>query len=469
APHSRAKIDAGDSLSIKKILTIAGSDSGGGAGIQADIKTIAALGGYGMTVITALTAQNTRGVEGILEIPTDFIAKQFHAVVTDIGIDAVKTGMLSSSRVIDCVTRLIEAAEVRHVVVDPVMAAKGGSPLLQEEAREALMHKLLPLATVVTPNVPEAELMTGLQIRNREDMKEAARIIHTLGAANVVVKGGHLTGEAVDVLFDGRRFQEFGAARLETQHTHGTGCTFAAAIATLLAQGYGVVDAVAGAKDYVTEIVRFGLPIGAGHGPMNHLMPLIRRAERYDCVVALKKAVARLKSFPVGHLVPQVQMNFGYALTGAQTAEEVAAYPGRLVRVGEHIENLHDPEFGASRHIASVILAAMRWDPSYRAAVNIRYGEEVLRVLRMNNYRIASFDRAEEPPDVKLREGATLDWGTQEAIRALGTVPDVVYDLGEVGKEPVIRVLGRHPDEVADKVLKIARALVGENTMNRNI
>jgi hydroxymethylpyrimidine kinase / phosphomethylpyrimidine kinase / thiamine-phosphate diphosphorylase len=446
-------------MEVKRVLTIAGSDSGGGAGIQADLKTITALGGFGMTVITALTAQNTLGVQGVYEIPVEFIEKQFDSVAADIGVDAAKTGMLSSSEIIRSVARKIRHYRIRKLVVDPVMVAKGGSPLLREEARGALVKELIPLATVATPNIPEAEVLAGMRIVTKDNMKKAAVKIYRLGAKNVVVKGGHLEGDAMDLLFDGKTFYEITAKRIDTKHTHGTGCTFASAIATGLARGDGVPEAVNRAKDYVTEAIRFGLPLGGGQGPTNHFAPVFREGERYRCIEELKQAVARLKSGRTGNIVPEIQSNFGYALTGASSAEEVAAVPGRLIRVGENVETIHDPAFGASSHVAQVILAAMRFDGSRRSAMNIRFSDEAVAILKVLKFEVASFDRAREPHDVKLREGSSLEWGTTDALTRHKGIPDAVFDRGDVGKEPMIRILGRTPAEVADKVLKISKAL----------
>ncbi|MBN2397957.1 MAG: bifunctional hydroxymethylpyrimidine kinase/phosphomethylpyrimidine kinase [Deltaproteobacteria bacterium] len=258
-------------MTVAKVLTIAGSDSGGGAGIQADLKTITALGGFGMSVITALTAQNTLGVHGIHEVPPDFIEKQFDAVATDIGVDAAKTGMLSSSGIMDMVARKIEQYGIEKLVVDPVMVAKGGAMLIREEAKKTLIEKLLPLAYVITPNIPEAEELTGMEIKTVDQMEEAARTIHRMGAKNVFIKGGHMTGDALDVLYDGTDFQRFVSERIDTKNTHGTGCTTSAAIATGLAQGMDVRAAVERAKDYITAAIRGALPIGGGHGPTNHM------------------------------------------------------------------------------------------------------------------------------------------------------------------------------------------------------
>ncbi len=260
---------------IPTAMTVAGSDSGGGAGIQADLKTFAALGVYGTSAITAITAQNTLGVTAIHEVPPDLVAAQIQAVLSDIGADAVKTGMLSSSAIIETVAGELQRHGVTQLVVDPVMVAKGGDRLLREDAVESLRTRLLPLATVVTPNIPEAEVLTGLTVQTPDAAREAAKRIVAMGAGSVVVKGGHLSeGDAVDTFYDGREFREFRAPRIETKNTHGTGCTFASAIAAGLAKGLSLEEAVAQAKTYVTEAIRANLEIGTGHGPLDHFYVL---------------------------------------------------------------------------------------------------------------------------------------------------------------------------------------------------
>jgi hydroxymethylpyrimidine/phosphomethylpyrimidine kinase len=255
--------------SIPRALTIAGSDSGGGAGIQADLKTFAALGVYGLSALTAITAQNTLGVRATQELPATLVEAQIAAVLEDIGADAAKTGMLSSPAIIEVVAACVRKWQLR-LVVDPVMHAKGGSSLLQPEALAMLRATLLPLAEVVTPNLPEAEVLTHQRIETLDDMRIAARTIHALGPRHVVVKGGHRTAEPIDIYFDGTHFVELPAQRIQTPHTHGTGCTFSSAITALLARGLPVQDAVAGAKQYVTEAIRSAPGIGHGHGPINH-------------------------------------------------------------------------------------------------------------------------------------------------------------------------------------------------------
>ncbi len=259
-----------DGTKVKKILTVAGSDSGGGAGIQADLKTIAALGGYGMSVITAVTAQNTLGVQGIHPVPPEFVAMQFDSVARDIGVDAVKTGMLAGPKTVKTVAEKIRSYRIEKVVVDPVMAAKGGAGLIGgAEAIEVLIRELLPLAWVITPNIPEAEVISGMKIESIQDMKEAAKAICQLGAAHVVIKGGHAPGDPVDVLLAEGRFYEFRGKRQQTKDTHGTGCTFASAIAVGLADGLSVHDAAEQAHRFIGSAIRSALRIGQGHGPIN--------------------------------------------------------------------------------------------------------------------------------------------------------------------------------------------------------
>jgi len=259
---------------MKKALTIAGSDSGGGAGIQADLKTFMAFGVYGMSAITALTAQNTIGVQKIFEIAPDFVMEQIKSIMTDMGTDAVKTGMLANETIVNVVANAIEWFKIPNVVIDPVMIAKSGDPLLSEMARRTIKERLLPLAMVITPNIFEAETMLNLKIKSLDDMKTAAQELKKTGCKWVVVKGGHLHAdeEAIDVVFDGREFHLLRAHRFLTKNTHGTGCTFSSAIAAGLAKGYDPLKAIQQAKEYITSAIEQSISIGKGHGPTNHLV-----------------------------------------------------------------------------------------------------------------------------------------------------------------------------------------------------
>ncbi len=254
-----------------KTLTIAGSDSGGGAGIQADLKTFMAHGAYGASVITGITAQNTCGVSAVELLPPALVAAQIDAVMGDIGADAVKTGMLGSADIIETVAAKLKEYAVTNLVVDPVMVAKSGDRLLAEEAVVALRDRLLPLALIVTPNLPEAGVLLERSVERESEMHAAVRDLHALGSRYVLLKGGHLAGDPVDLLYDGEQLIELRSPRIPTRHTHGTGCTYAAAITALLARGLGVEQAVRDARAYLIGAIEHAHAIGGGQSPVNHL------------------------------------------------------------------------------------------------------------------------------------------------------------------------------------------------------
>jgi hydroxymethylpyrimidine/phosphomethylpyrimidine kinase len=258
------------STGVPVALTIAGSDSGGGAGIQADLKTFSALGVYGTSAVTAITAQNTQRVCEVFELPADVVVAQIDAIVEDFSITATKIGMLANAEIIEAVAEAVRRHDLLPLVVDPVMVAKSGDRLLREDAVEAIKTELLPLATVLTPNLPEAEVLLARELASWEDVREGARELVAMGAQAVVMKGGHREGPALDLYFDGNEFHEFTAQRVDTRNTHGTGCTFASAIAAGLAKGSDVRGAVAFAKAYITKALQSAYDVGHGHGPVHH-------------------------------------------------------------------------------------------------------------------------------------------------------------------------------------------------------
>ncbi len=260
---------------VPRVMTIAGSDSGAGAGIQADLKTFGALGVFGACAITTITAQNTVGVDAALPTPVPMVEAQIDAIMADIGADAVKTGMLPGADIIRCVAQRLEFHAVATAVIDPVLVNRAGAPLFNDDALEAMRSVLFPMATVVTPNSREASLLTGLDINTEDDLKRAARaLVEELGARNALVKGGRIAGPATDVLYDGSDFLTFTSERIDTPNNHGTGCTLASAIAAGLARGLSLPAATQQAKDYVTAAMRASFPVGRGHGPLNHFHQL---------------------------------------------------------------------------------------------------------------------------------------------------------------------------------------------------
>ncbi len=261
---------------MKKVLSIAGSDCSGGAGIQADLKTFSAHGVFGMSAIVSVVAENTSRVIDIQDVKPDMIEKQIDAVFEDIDVDAVKVGMLSQPACMEAVAGRLNRYAPANIVIDPVMYAKNGCPLMNPDAIDTLINTVIPLADLLTPNIPEAEKIAGIEINNVEDMKKSAAAIYQMGCKNVLVKGGHAVGSALDILFDGDAFYSFDAERIETKNTHGTGCTYSSAIASNLALGYSLQEAVQRAKEYVTIAIRHSLSIGKGNGPTHHFYELYR-------------------------------------------------------------------------------------------------------------------------------------------------------------------------------------------------
>lgn len=456
---------------IPVVLTIAGSDSGGGAGIEADLKTFAALGVHGAVAVTAVTAQNTLGVFGVHEIPPTIVRSQIEAVVQDFGAKFAKTGMLSSSPIIETVSRCIDEFGLR-VVVDPVMVAKSGAPLLRHEAVSALKELLIPRASVITPNIEEASAIAGTAISSMEDVVRAGTAILDMGAASVVIKGGHLQGDPVDALFvKGEAPRFFPGERISSRNTHGTGCTFSAAIASFLALGMSTADAVAKAKRFVSDAIRFGLDLGRGVGPVNPISSLDVDAEKFRVLSSVSEGVRLLESSPEAVLLaPECQINLAMALPRRYVSgiSSVCGIPGRISNAGGRLKPASCPAFGASRHVAQAIMTAMEFDPDIRSAMNIRYSEHLITAAKGIGLSISHYDRRIEPTDVKSIEGASIPWGVREAIKAFGRVPDIIYHTGDWGKEPMAIVFGRDAVEVAMKAIRIARGIASQGSMWRS-
>lgn len=443
------------------VLIIAGSDSGGGAGMQADLKTCAAFGVHGLSAFTSITAQNTTTVTSIHDIPPDMVRAQIEAVISDFEVHVAKTGMLHTADIIKVVAEEIEKYKLT-TVVDPVMIAKSGAHLLKPEAIETYIKKLIPLATVLTPNAMEAESLTGIKVNTLEDAKSAAIKIAKLGSKSVVVKGGHIFSKdkAIDILYTNGNFHLIEGERIETKTTHGTGCSFASAIAAGLAKGEDIIEAVKAAKEFITRSIRFGIEIGRGHGPVNPMANLYNDAEKYVIMKNVKDAVEILESEPlVGNLVPESQTNIAMLSSYALNYQDAVAIPGRIVRLKNGVKASSCPEFGASRHVAKTIQVAMKYDPSIRAGMNILYSDQVLNVLKELGLTVSSYDRRQEPLEIKNIEGMTTPWGAEQAIKKIGKVPDAIYHDGDWGKEAMVVLLGKDAVGVAKLAVKIAKKL----------
>jgi hydroxymethylpyrimidine/phosphomethylpyrimidine kinase len=343
------------------------------------------------------------------------------------------------------------------------MVAKGGHALMEGKAVGGVIAKLLPVARVVTPNIPEAEVLSGLRIRSIDDMKKAAAVIRGFGVQNVVIKGGHLAlGRkigSVDILYDGKDYHEFTADWIKTKNTHGTGCTFAAALAAYLARGSDMPDAVVAAKSLVTEAIRGSLQIGKGHGPVSAGVKLINTNVRDECLNELQKAFFSLAASNFATLVPEVASNLVYARPGARNEEDVAGFPGRIFRFCDSVCVVSEPAYGASQHMANVVLTVLKKNPDCRCAMNIKYTERIIDICRENGLEVCFFDRADEQTDKKNKDGCTLKWGVHQVLERTGKIPDIIFDRGSQGKEPMVRVLGENPANVVGKVLAILKNL----------
>jgi len=451
-------------MKLPKVLSIAGSDSGGGAGIQADLKTFAALGVHGMTAVTAITAQNTMGVTAIQGIDPDVIKAQIDAVVQDIGVDAAKIGMLHSAEVIEAVAEKIKEHGF-PVVVDPVIVATSGAELLQPEAKTALIEKMLPLSTVLTPNIHEAEILSRTKIKDLEDAKKASKIIASKGPKAVLVKGGHLgvEGKAVDVLYHEGKHRVFEAPLHDTGNTHGTGCSLSAAIAAEIANGKTIEEAVESAKEFVNRGIKYGLDMGEGPGPVNPMATLYNESEKARVLENVREATAMIEAHEeMRGLVAECQMNVGMALSYAVGPMDVAAVDGRITKHMDGVQAMGCPRFGASRHIANTILAVKEFDVNKRAGINLKYTEEIVEACEAVGLVVSYYDRREEPEEIKRMEGMTTRWGSTEAVKRVGKVPDVIYHLGDWGKEPMVVLVGETATQVAKWAIQVADKLEGQ-------
>ncbi len=443
---------------MKTVLIIAGSDPGAGAGLQQDLKVTTLLGGYGLTVVTALTVQNSQGVTAVHPVAPEVVAAQLDAVLGDFPIDAVKVGMLATPAIVRTVARCLKDLDA-PLVLDPVLAAGGGFPLLTADGISLLTEELFPLTYLLTPNAPEAARLAGLEVRTVGDLEEAARRLKNLGPRWVLAKGGHLPGEPVDVLTDGKNVYHLPGVRLTAPNHHGSGCLLASACAAVLAQGLSVPEAVNRARGLTAQALKYGLPLGRGTGPVNPYAPFARDLARLEVLAALETAAARLEKEGIEPLIPEVMSNLGYATLYPEGPQDVAAFPGRLLSGLQGLLIPAPPAFGASRHISAVILTAMNTHPELRSAMNVKFFEGLDDLAPLLHLRVASFDRGAEPPEVKAKEGSTLAWGVASVLKPGEPPPDLIYDRGEFGKEPMIRILGPTPMSVAEKALALKNAL----------
>lgn len=434
---------------MRRLLIIAGSDPSAGAGVQADLKTASAIGVYGLTVITAVTSQNTKGVQKIHFVPKEHIISQLHSIAADISFDAVKVGMLGNAAAADAVYDFIKKAG-KPVVLDPVMFAQSGGKLSPKD----IFEKLFKVCELVTPNAAEAEALSGIRIKSLAGMEDAAKKL-AKKAARVLVKGGD-TDIDCDVYAYKSKIEKMPIRRIATKNTHGTGCSLATAIASYYLITGDFHESVHKGREFIRKAILGGVPLGGKFGTINQFAHTEIQKMRYYAPKFLHEAYLLMKGKGVGRLIPEVQSNLVYILPYAENYKDVAGFPGRIIRAGDDIHAAFYPELGGSRHVGSVALAANRYFPEIKSAMAIRYSPELVLKMKKAGFKTAGFDRKKEPKNIREKEGSSLDWGVTEACKHARAALDAVYDEGDIGKEPVIRIFGTDPFDVAEKVLKIA-------------
>ena len=442
---------------VHSALSIAGSDSSGGAGIQADIKTMSALGIYSCTVITVITAQSTSNVDYILPLGSQVIKKQIKSVLSDIPISAIKIGMVYNNEIINAVSDVLNQCKI-PIILDPIVSAGTGAQLLQKEFLKDFKNMLIPLCDVITPNIHEAETLSGIKIKTEGDIRKTALKIQKLGAKNVIVKGGHFRNAnetIIDIMLDDQgKFTIFKNPRMKIVETHGSGCNFSAAVTSFMAMKYPVVNACFLANKYVHKSITKTVKIGKGIPVNNPISSMYEESCRYQVIEELGKAVESLvnmKNF--ADLIPETQSNLVYAIPNAKGIEDVAGVSGRIVKAGNMSVPTSGIKFGASKHVASSILEYMKTNQMIRSALNIRNDKTILHKCN-RLFKTSRYERDLEPKAIKEKEGKSISWGVRMAL-SKNPDADVVYHLGDVGKEPMIIIFGQRPQEVIDKVKKI--------------
>lgn len=437
---------------MRTILTIAGFDPSSGAGITKDLDVFFSLGVHGQSIPSACVAQGPQGVDAVFPTPTDQFSMMLDVAAAGPRVDGVKIGVLWDEPYCTLVASFLRRKGRMPVVIDPVASAKNGVPLVTAGGLLRLKAEIFPLATVVTPNIDEAAVITGTRITTIEDMKEAARSILGMGPKAVIVKGGHLEGEPVDVLFDGEEFAQFKRRRSERQ-VHGTGCILSSAITSFLVQGYPVKEAFLAAEEFMTAQLRESYRIDdEGYYYSSSVLTTGRSADRYEVIARLRKAGERIAALNMVEFIPQVQLNIGYGMRGAEGIEDVAAFPGRIGCHEGRILMKGEPRFGASSHVARMVLALMDRFPFMRSCANLRFSDALIEGAREKGMSVLSSDRRRG----RKRAGETEDLGLVSAVgtalQGADRAPDIIYNRGAMGVEPMIGLFARDPLELIKKM-----------------
>ncbi|HEX5519277.1 MAG TPA: bifunctional hydroxymethylpyrimidine kinase/phosphomethylpyrimidine kinase [Candidatus Nitrosocosmicus sp.] len=440
---------------MKKALTIAGSDSSGGAGIQADIKTFSALGLYGTSVLTVLTAQNTKTVADILVVPEPFFKNQLLSVLDDIKPDIIKIGVLYDTTIIDIVYQVLYPLKI-PIVLDPVLISGTGIKLLKEDSYDAFKKKIIPLSFVITPNLHEAEILSENKIKDEKALVESAFNIIKYGTCNVIIKGildPNDNSKVFDILVqkNSDTLTKLYNKRLNINETHGTGCNFSSSLASFIGKGYNITEAFKLANLYVKEGLYNSIRIGKGLSITNPLYKIYDNSSRYNVILSLTSSIKILEELEDFYLIiPETKTNFVYSIERPQSLNDVAGILGRISDIGTRIKIPNVVEFGASKHVANAVISANKINNSIRSAMNIKNNEQILNVCK-TNFEHSFYLREDEDIDSRNREGSTVSWGIKTAFEKENAA-EIVFHQGDYGKEPMIMVFGKDPLDVINKI-----------------
>ena len=447
-------------MKFKTVMTIGGSDPSGGAGIQTDLKAFNLLGLHGTTTITSITVQNTQNVRKVQALSTEIIEEQINALMNDFNIQTVKTGLLCNNDIINLVAKKTKEYNW-ELIVDPVLGATTGDQLANVNEISSLKTKLVPKSFLITPNLHEAETLTNTSITSIIDMKKTAKMLNELGAENVLIKGGHLQTEyATDLLFDGRKYHQYTLPFIPQKKAHGSGCTLSALITGNLAKGKNIADAINHSKHLLWQMIQEGFFPGKGVDILNTSPSILQHAPRpmpstdhFTVWQTLQKSIESICKHLPRCFVPEVGINIGYALANAKKPDEICALNARIIKKKDGVQQCGHLCYGGSKHIAAIILAAMNQNSTLRSAMNIRYTKENLSYCKQTNLNIASFDRSNQPKKIS----STMEWGTTQALKNNSFTPDIIYDLGSIGKEPMIRIIAINPENLLKKLKNITQ------------
>lgn len=434
---------------IVHILTIAGSDPSSGAGMQRDLKTFDALGAFGLSVITAITSQNTSKFFGVQPVSSTMVKNQIRSIISDFTVDAIKIGMVFDRHIVQAIYSELKGLDI-PIVLDPVFESTTGGILLQKNAFEDFKKLLVPLSHVITPNIIEAEKLANIKIKTKNDIRNAAKKIHRLGAKNVIIKGGHLPhkNKITNVLFDSKKFYDF-SHKFVKMENHGGGCTFSAVLCVEIAMGKNLPDAVKSASRFTVLSIKNATKIGKG-------LAIVEKSGKDITLSKISHGITQFtKIVDIYHQIPECQTNFVYSNPKPASLGDILGLEGRIVRTGTTVTPIGNLKYGGSKHVGSAVLEVSKRFPFIRSALNIKFDKTTISKAKRKGLHILSYDRSKEPAHIKKMEGSTISWGIHEAVKNTRIPPDIIFHEGGIGKEPMILIFGRTPDDVLKKLSKI--------------